>query len=92
MMRLLANAMRRLADRIDHAGAPKATHLTMTIESGKGIVIHGLNGEPEPVKPRGCTLWYLNDEEYEKVHTEAENPGIWVDWKTGTTRSLEELP
>jgi hypothetical protein len=89
-MRWLANAMRRAADRIDHAGAPKDAHLYFTFEDGKGIVIHGLNGEPEPVEPRGCRLWVLNDDEYVKAHIEAERPGVWVDWKSGVTYRLDE--
>jgi hypothetical protein len=91
MRRWLANAMRRLADRIDHAGAPKAMHLSFTYEDGKGIVIHGLNGVGDC--GRGCRLWVLNDDEYAKAHIEAERPGVWVDWKSGVTYRLDgEVP
>jgi hypothetical protein len=91
MKRWLANAMRRLADRIDHAGAPKCAGLTFTFEKGRGAVIHGELGVYDPSQP-GCLLWYLNDDEREKAYTGTDRPGVWVDWETGTVRSLEELP
>lgn len=87
MKRRLAEWMRKWADRIDWPGAPKATHLTFTFEAGKGIVIHGLNGEPEPIAPPGCRLWYLNDADYEKAHTEAiDPPSSRIDWSTGAVK------
>lgn len=63
MKQYLANKMRRWADRLDHAGAPKATHLFFTYEKYKGIVFND--------EQRGCRLWYLNDAEYEKAHAES---------------------
>jgi hypothetical protein len=74
----LAEWLRRFADRIDYDGAPKCTEMTFTFESGVGIVVHK-GDSPRP----GCKLWTIGGEaEYEKAHTEAANPGLWVDWKT----------
>ena len=38
MAERLAAFLRRLADRIDHAGAPKLMHWSFTFETGRGIV------------------------------------------------------
>jgi hypothetical protein len=55
--------LRRLADRIDHAGAPKAISWSFTYEEGQGIVFRQ--------DRLGCPLWYLGDEDYERAHSEA---------------------
>lgn len=59
----LASQLRKYADRIDHAGAPKLTHLTFTFEDYRGMVIRE--------DGRGCRIAYLGDEEYRKAHSEA---------------------
>lgn len=59
----LAKLLRRLADRIDYHGAPKATHLSFTFERGQGLVVNE--------DGRGCRLWYLGDDQYAKAHAEA---------------------
>lgn len=63
----MARRLRRLADRLDRHGAPKATGLTLRFHDGRGAVIEW-HGE-------GCPLWYLGDEDYERAHTAAERPG-----------------
>ena len=63
LLRFLARRLRYLADRIDHAGAPKASHITFTFEERTGIVFRE--------DGRGCRLWYLGDDSYEKAHAEA---------------------
>lgn len=69
--RTLGRWLRRLADRIDRHGAPKATGLSFTFEPGIGRVIHHGNGVPIRPRATGCTLWYLGDDEYERAHTDA---------------------
>ena len=59
--------LRRLADRIDYAHAPKRLGASFTFERGIGIVFRK-DGE------RGCPLWYLQDSDYERAHSEAANP------------------
>jgi hypothetical protein len=63
MMAALADGLRRLADRIDHAGAPKLTGWTFTFEDYRGIVFRE--------DGRGCRVAYLGDAEYEKAHDQA---------------------
>jgi hypothetical protein len=60
---LIAYQMRKYADRLDRPGAPKATHVRFTFEERIGIVFRD--------DGRGCRLWYLGDQEYERAHTEA---------------------
>ena len=60
MTKWLAEWLRRIADRIDYAGAPKAIGWSFTLEQGEGIrFTHDL---------RGCPLWYLGDVDYERAH------------------------
>jgi hypothetical protein len=54
--------LRRLADRIDHKHAPKGIHWSFTFEPYTGIEFNE--------DGRGCPLWYLDDESYERAHTE----------------------
>lgn len=63
----LARRMRRLADRIDPDGAPRAIGWSFTFERGEGIRFRD--------DRRGCRLWYLGElDDREKAHTEADNP------------------
>ena len=66
MKHYLADKLRRLADRIDDHGAPKALGLSFTFEDRVGLVIHD--------DDRGCRIWYLNDDEYERAHHPAQPP------------------
>lgn len=61
----LAEKMRRLADRLDHKGAPNGMSWWFTFEEGEGIRFRD--------DGRGCMLWYLGDEEYEKAHDQADS-------------------
>jgi hypothetical protein len=68
-MRLqLARRLRFLADRIDPAGAPRATGWSFTFEKGEGIRFNDNN--------HGCPLWYLSDKDYERAHDEAEHRAL----------------
>lgn len=78
MRRAVAHWMRKWADRIDRAHAPKSTSYTFRFVDGVGIIWE-LGGP-------GCPVWYLSDEDYAKawapvahsVHGELwrwENPG-----------------
>lgn len=59
----IARRLRYAADRIDRRGAPKATSMTFTFEERTGVVVRD--------DGRGCRLWYLGDDSYEKAHDEA---------------------
>lgn len=58
--------LRRLADRIDYANAPKAIGTSFTFECGEGIRFRD--------DRRGCPLWYLGDDDYQRAHDEADKP------------------
>jgi hypothetical protein len=60
----LAGFLRRLADRIDHAGAPKLTHWSFTFETRRGIVFRE--------DGKGCPLAYLGNADYSRAHDEAD--------------------
>lgn len=79
MMAWLARHLRRIADRIDHAGAPKAIGYSFTFEHRRGIVFH-------EGRDKGCPLWYLGDSAYERAHAEADSDHVVVDWAAGTAR------
>jgi len=57
--------LRKYADRIDWAGAPKLTHWTFTIENGRGVVFRE--------DGKGCRIAYLGNDEYERAHSDADN-------------------
>ncbi len=75
----LAEWMRHWADRLDHAGAPKAIDWSFTFENERGIVFR--EGER-----RGCPLWYYGDGDYQRAHAEADTEHAIVDWANGTAR------
>lgn len=66
ILQLIADAMRLLADRLDSHNAPRAVGYSFTFESGKGLVFND--------QGRGCPLWYLGHDDYERAHAEAEQP------------------
>ncbi len=74
----LAEWMRMWADRLDHAGAPKAIGWSFTFENERGIVFR--EGR------QGCPLWYLGDADYQRAHSEADTEHAIVDWANGTAR------
>lgn len=61
----LAHWMRKWADRIDYRGAPHCMSYTFTFETGEGLRFRQ--------DGRGCKLWYLGMDDYEKAHTEADS-------------------
>lgn len=71
----IADELRRIADRLDRPGAPKATHVSFTFEEHVGIVFRD--------DGRGCRLWYLGDADYERAHDQAgpalgANSTMWL--------------
>ena len=70
-MRRIAEMMRRLADRIDPAGAPRCTGLSFTFESGTGLVVHR--------DRTGCPLWYWGSADYDRAFSEADLVGQFDD-------------
>jgi hypothetical protein len=81
MRKRAARWLRRLADRIDHAGAPKIMHWSFTFEEGEGIVFRD--------DGRGCPLAYLGDRDYKRAHDESgplagdpvptpTSPALWM--------------
>jgi hypothetical protein len=57
--------LRRIADRLDPAGAPRGmSGFSFTFERGEGIRFRE--------DGRGCPLWYLGDDDYERAHAEAD--------------------
>lgn len=76
--------LRRLADRIDHRGAPKVTNWTFTFELGRGLVFRR--------DGRGCPVAYLGDDEFEKAHAEAVYPAprSW-DWAWLTSEDAQAI-
>ncbi|GAA4226017.1 hypothetical protein GCM10022254_09540 [Actinomadura meridiana] len=68
-----AGLLRRIADRIDDKGAPHSmSNYTFTFERGEGIRFRE--------DGRGCRLWYLGMDDYERAHAEADKPAPRVDW------------
>lgn len=63
----LSSLLRRIADRIDYAGAPRALGAySFTFERGEGIRFRD--------DGRGCPLWYLGEDDYRRAHDEADKP------------------
>ena len=64
-------------EKIDRKAVPKLSSFTFTIEKGEGAVVHQyMNGIvvcPDWAKLPGATLFYINDYDYDKAHTEAVN-------------------
>lgn len=80
MRQRLARRLRFLADRIDHAGAPKTIGWRFTFEDHEGIRFRD--------DGRGCPLWYLGDADYERAHTEADTGHYQADWAAMTARRV----
>lgn len=74
--------LRRIADRLDYAGAPKHTDHSFTFEHGEGIRFRD--------DGRGCPLWHLGDDDYARAHAEADKPTPKIDWKTMTVSYPQE--
>lgn len=72
--RRLAWRLRCWADRIDRAGAVRVTSMTLTLEKGEGWRLRE--------DGRGMKVCYLGEAEYDKAHTEADDPPYRIDWTT----------
>jgi hypothetical protein len=74
-----ADLLRRWADRISYETAPRAIGHSFTFEDREGVRLRE--------DGRGCPLWYLGEDDYERAHTEADTAHVRVDWQTlGVTR------
>jgi hypothetical protein len=63
--------MRRWADRLDDDGAPRRMGFSFTFEEGVGICFRD--------DDRGCPMWYLGRDDYERAFTET-GTGNWLGW------------
>jgi hypothetical protein len=79
--RQLARWLRKKADRLDNAGAPKRTSWHFTFEEGWGLVFND--------RGRGCPLWYVGDDSFRLAHDHAGDYGKPedVEWVTLGTRT-----
>ena len=68
----LAWYLRCLADRIDPDGAPRGMSYSFTFEDREGIRFRD--------DGKGCPMWYLGRDSYDRAHAEADRPGVRVDW------------
>lgn len=73
-----AGALRRWADRISPETAPRAVGASFTFEHERGIVFRE--------DGKGCPLWYLGDDDYERAHAEADTGHVVVDWASMRVR------
>lgn len=80
MRRRVGEWLRRWADRIDDAGAPRAIGWRFTFERNEGIRFRE--------DGRGCRLWYLGEDDYERAHTEADKPAVRIPWAALTDPDL----
>lgn len=64
----LARRLRFLADRIDHRSAPRCTGYSFTFEDGYGIRFRD--------DGRGCPIWYLGEDAFERAHDEADSARV----------------
>ena len=71
--RHLARWLRALADRVDPDGAPRHMSYSFTFEDREGIRFRD--------DGKGCPLWYLGRDSYERAHAEADKRGTRVDWE-----------
>ena len=65
-LRGFSGLLRRLADRLDYANAPKGMGYSFTFERGEGIRFRD--------DRRGCPVWYLGDDDFDRAHDEADKP------------------
>jgi hypothetical protein len=80
----IADRLRFLADRIDHAGAPKAMPVRFTLEDRIGIVFRD--------DGHGCRLWYYGDADYQRARIGAgpvvgQNSTAWLPQRPAGTTS-----
>lgn len=76
-MRRLGSFLRRAADRVDLAGAPRATSWSFTFEDHLGVVFNQ--------DGKGCPVWVSGDSDYQRAHDEHRFPSgrmDTVEWVT----------
>lgn len=71
-----AGLLRRWADRISYETAPHSIHWSFTFEDGEGVRFRE--------DGRGCPLWYLGEDDYERAHDEADTAHVRADWESLT--------
>lgn len=64
--------LRCRADRIDYRGTPGAIGWSFTFENREGIRFRD--------DGKGCRLWHLGDDDYQRAHTEADTEHFQIDW------------
>jgi hypothetical protein len=72
----VAGLLRTWADRISPETGPHGIHWSFTYEDREGIRFRD--------DGKGCPLWYLGADDYERAHTEADTRHIRVNWKAMT--------
>lgn len=72
----LPGLLRRIADRLDPTGRPQAVGHSFTFEKGEGVRFRD--------DGRGCPLWYLGNDDYDRAHAEADKPTPKVNWEAMT--------
>lgn len=65
--------LRKWADRLDDAGAPKRTPFSFTFE-------HDTGGVRLRQDRRGCPLHYVGRRDYDRAHSEADTAHVVIDW------------
>jgi len=72
--------LRKWADRLDDAGAPKRTPYSFTFEnSATGVMLRH--------DRRGCPLYYVGEDDYARAHAEAATSHVVVDWRAASADS-----
>lgn len=61
----LPGLLRQIADRLDPEGAPRGMSYSFTFEDGEGIRFRD--------DGKGCPLWHLGQDDYQRAHTEADS-------------------
>lgn len=75
MRQKIARLLFTWAERLDPDRAVRLTGLSLTLERGEGWRLRE--------DKRGMRVCYLGVSEYDKAHTEADNPPFRIDWATG---------
>jgi hypothetical protein len=75
-LRGIPGLLRRIADRLDPDNAPRAL-------SGSAFTFE-TTGMRLRSDGRGCPLWYIGEDDYQRAHTEADTRHVRIDWQHGT--------
>lgn len=71
------------------AEAPQAVGWSFTFEQGRPGRRGGVRWRDDG---RGCPVWYLSNADYERAHTEADDPPRAIDWAEGRIRTDGRRP